>query len=114
MRFPNTMFTLQTSFNPLLLGGGGNPLVEATLNARRKALKTFETFVPVTSKNSASVSVKGKMGGLRLTRRISHKYGRQWTKRNFLDVKKGLGEFFSKKIYSILGRRYRESFFFQA
>jgi hypothetical protein len=49
LRFPYTMFTLQTKFNSLLL----NPLVEVTVNtvARRKTLKTF---APVTSKNSAS------------------------------------------------------------
>ncbi len=36
MRFPYTMFTLQTSFTPLLRGGGGskNPLVEVTVNSK--------------------------------------------------------------------------------
>ncbi len=46
LRFPYTMFTSQTSFKPLLQGGGGwNPLVEVTL----------QTFVSIPSKNSASV-----------------------------------------------------------
>jgi hypothetical protein len=48
------MFTLQISFKPLLLKRsreGVNPLVEVTVIARRKTLKTF---VPITSKNLAS------------------------------------------------------------
>ncbi len=38
------MFTLQTSFKPLLLGGGGggyNPLVEATVNSKEKNHSDF-------------------------------------------------------------------------
>ncbi len=50
------MFTLQTSFKPLLLkeGGGGreeNILAEVTVNSKEETLKTF---VLSTSKNSAS------------------------------------------------------------
>jgi hypothetical protein len=55
LRIPDTMFTLQTSFKPLLLGGGeggGNLLVEVvTVNSKEETLKTF---VPITSENSAS------------------------------------------------------------
>ena len=50
LRFPYTMFTLQTSYIPILL----NLLVVVTLNSERETLKTF---VPVTSKNSASLSL---------------------------------------------------------
>jgi hypothetical protein len=54
LRFSYTMFTLKTSFKPLLLGGWGggvNPLVGVTVNSKRKTLKNF---VPITFKNSAS------------------------------------------------------------
>ncbi len=50
------MFTLQTSFKPLLLwgrGGGGrgkNPSIGDWIERK----KTLQTFVPITSKNSAS------------------------------------------------------------
>ncbi len=47
------MSTLQTSFKPLLLEGGGgglNPLVEVKQGGK--------TFVPVTSKNSVSVEIQ--------------------------------------------------------
>jgi hypothetical protein len=48
------MFTLQTSFKPLLLKGGrgvNSISMEVTVNSKEKTLKTF---VPVTLKNSAS------------------------------------------------------------
>jgi hypothetical protein len=48
------MFTLHTSFKPLLLGGGGGrvkSVVEVTVNSKEENCKIF---VPVTSKNSAS------------------------------------------------------------
>jgi hypothetical protein len=41
MRFPYTMFTLETSFKQLLPGGGGgggNWFVEVPLNSKRKTL----------------------------------------------------------------------------
>ncbi len=52
------MFTFQTSFKPLLFGGGEgggekNPLVEVTVNSKED--NSLKTFVPITSKNSASV-----------------------------------------------------------
>ncbi len=58
MRFPDTMFTIQNSFRPLLLnrgggGGGGNPLVKVTKNIARR--KTLKAFIPIRSKNSASL-----------------------------------------------------------
>jgi hypothetical protein len=43
------MFTLETSFKPLLLGGGGG--VYVTVNSEEEILRTFETFVPITFKN---------------------------------------------------------------
>jgi hypothetical protein len=53
------MFTLQTSFKPLLLEGGGGRrvkfVVEVTVNSKEETLKTF---VPITYKNSASVALK--------------------------------------------------------
>jgi hypothetical protein len=47
-----TMFTLQTSFNPLLLkgGGGGEAVVEVPVNSKEE--NSSKTFVPITSKNS--------------------------------------------------------------
>ncbi len=43
--FPYTMFTLQTSFKPLLLGGGGggeyNTLVEAPVNRKEEKSQDF-------------------------------------------------------------------------
>jgi hypothetical protein len=42
LRFPYTMFTLQTSFKPLLLKGRGvNPLVEMTLNSKEDISEDF-------------------------------------------------------------------------
>jgi hypothetical protein len=44
MRFPYTMFTLQTSFKPLLLkvgGGGYNPLVEVAVNSKEENSQDF-------------------------------------------------------------------------
>ncbi len=36
------MFTLQTSFKPLLVGGGGlNPLVDVTVNSKEENSKDF-------------------------------------------------------------------------
>jgi hypothetical protein len=53
MRFPYTMFTVQTNFKPLLLGGGGIKSVsKGELRIARR--KTVKIFVPITSKNSAS------------------------------------------------------------
>ncbi len=46
------LLTLQTSLKPLLLGEGGDSFVEVTSNSKEE---TFKTFVPITSKNSASV-----------------------------------------------------------
>jgi hypothetical protein len=54
LEVPYTMFTLQTSFKPLLLKGEGVGkihLVEAAVNSRRKTLKSF---VLIKSKNSAT------------------------------------------------------------
>ena len=54
MRFPYTMFALQTSFKPLLfggVGGGGGPSAEMTVNGNGEHSKTL---VPITSKNPAS------------------------------------------------------------
>ncbi len=50
------MFTLQTSFKPLLLKGGGGGVksistVEVTVDSKEE---THNTFVPIMSKNSAS------------------------------------------------------------
>ncbi len=41
--FPYSVFTLQTSFNPLLLRGGGeyNQLVEVTVNGREENSSDF-------------------------------------------------------------------------
>ncbi len=57
LRFLFLMFTLQSSFEPLLLGvggGGGFKILSVRWRwiARRKTLKSF---VPITSKNSASL-----------------------------------------------------------
>jgi hypothetical protein len=51
------MYTIQTSFKPLLLKGGGgggelNPLVEVTVKSK---VEIFKDFCPNTSKNSALV-----------------------------------------------------------
>jgi hypothetical protein len=48
LRFPYTIFTLQASFKPVLLGGGGGVKPSAEV-----------AFVPTTSKNSASVQYTG-------------------------------------------------------
>ncbi len=51
------MFTLQTSFNPLFLNGGGvgweyTPLVEVSVNSKKE--NSYDFFFLITSKNSAS------------------------------------------------------------
>ncbi len=54
LRFPYTIFTLQTSFKSFLLTGGGGGGIGGyrwLWIARRKILKTFD---PITSKSSAS------------------------------------------------------------
>ncbi len=51
------MFTLKTSFKPLLLGEGGGgvkSLVEGTVNSKEETLMTVVTVVSITSQNSVS------------------------------------------------------------
>jgi hypothetical protein len=55
LRIPNAMFTLQTSFNPLLLKGGGGSKTRQLRWLWIARRKTLETFVPITSKNSVSL-----------------------------------------------------------
>jgi hypothetical protein len=50
LRFPYTMFTLQTSCKLLCSGRGGVKSVSKG--------KTLENFVPITSKNSASLMIQ--------------------------------------------------------
>jgi hypothetical protein len=47
--------TLQTGFKPLLLGGGGGIKSVIRGDCEKQGGKFFKTFVPMTSKNSASV-----------------------------------------------------------
>ncbi len=52
----STMFTLQTNSKPHLLGGGGRGGGGESKSVGIARRKTLETFVPITSKNSASGS----------------------------------------------------------
>jgi hypothetical protein len=54
LRFPYKMFTLQTSFKPLLLGGGGGDKIHWYRWLWIAKRKTLKTFVPITSQNLAS------------------------------------------------------------
>ena len=54
------MFTIQTSFKPLLLKGMGG--VKSVSRGDYERIARGKTFVPITSKNSASAGKPGKVG----------------------------------------------------
>ncbi len=70
------MFTLQNSFTPLLIKGGGVKSISrgdcTYIIARRK---TYKTFVPNSSKNSASVPFSTGVAYKTRTRRFVSKTG---------------------------------------
>ncbi len=72
LEVPYTIFTLQTSFKPLLLGGGGGSKIRCRDEVESKEENFLKTYVLITSKNSPSGYFLGKAGGFSCSFEVLH------------------------------------------